>query len=453
MAKNLTLQTFIADGTWTAPAGVTSVKIKVYSGFEYFFQQSGDVAGWPDNAGNFWTWGLGSQGGLGNNQIQSFSSPTLVQGATQPIKFAAASLPGGVDNNGDIWTFGQATLGQTGQNVTTSTSIPTVVVGGKKWAKVFSSKYPEGTGAGAIMYAIDTAGDAWAWGYNNAGALGDGTVTGRSSPVQILGSKKFKQISASGGAAHAVGVDTSGVAWAWGMNQSGQVGDNSVVAKSSPVAVVGGKSWKQIVAGGGSSSQGFCIGLDTAGAAWAWGFNGNGQLGDNSVTPRSSPVAVVGGKTWIYVNACGYAATAYGIDSSRDGYAWGGGFYGTLGDGTLTSKSSPVLIAGGKKWLAIAGSGAATYGITTTGEMYAWGRNQAGQLGDATVADKSSPVLVVGPKSWRILDRFLNNEITLTVVPNTAYTVTMKASVLRFGDTIVAQDVLGDPQIIVEYFT
>ena len=101
------------------------------------------------------------------------------------------------------------------------------------------------------------------------------------------------------------------VAYAWGGGDSGRLGDNSTVNKSSPVSVVGGYTdWCQ-VAGGGRGGQG----LRTNGTAYAWGYNGQGMLGDNTTVSKSSPVSVVGGFTdWCQVSG-GYGMSA-GIRST-----------------------------------------------------------------------------------------------------------------------------------------
>ena len=90
-------------------------------------------------------------------------------------------------------------------------------------------------------------------------------------------------------------------AWAWGYNGQGTLGDNTTAPKSSPVSVVGGYTdWCQISAGTDHS-----LALRTNGTAWSWGQTKYwGQLGTNSTVPRSSPVSVIGGFTdWCQISA------------------------------------------------------------------------------------------------------------------------------------------------------
>jgi alpha-tubulin suppressor-like RCC1 family protein len=109
-------------------------------------------------------------------------------------------------------------------------------------------------------------------------------------------------------------VTVTSVAYGWGFNSRGQLGTNDTTSRSSPVTVVGGiTNWAQL----GVSNQ-HSLGLTQAGIAYAWGYNGAGGLGDNTTTNRSSPVTVVGGITnWAQLSAAGGRSsgltTAYSV--------------------------------------------------------------------------------------------------------------------------------------------
>ena len=186
--------------------------------------------------------------------------------------------------------------------------------------------------------ALKRNGSAWAWGQGTSGQLGDNTITNKSSPVPVVGGHSFVQLN--GGVNHTAALKADGSAWAWGLNTSGQLGDNSVLVKSSPVAVVGGHSFIQAFAGTTHS-----IALKADGSAWTWGSNTDGQLGDSGLTGKSSPVPVVGGHSFIQVNA-GNNNTALKADGSV--WSWGSGSGYGLGDNTLIPKSSPVPVVGGQ---------------------------------------------------------------------------------------------------------
>jgi alpha-tubulin suppressor-like RCC1 family protein len=146
---------------------------------------------------------------------------------------------------------------------------------------------------------LTSSGIAYGWGTNGSGQLGDGTTTSTSSPVTVVGGiTNWSQLSA--GRFHSVGLTSSGIAYGWGFNSTGQLGDGTTTSRLSPVTVVGGiTNWSQL-----SGGNAFSLGVTSTGIAYAWGSNDNGRLGDNTSTSRSSPVTVVGGiTTWIQVSA------------------------------------------------------------------------------------------------------------------------------------------------------
>ncbi len=135
---------------------------------------------------------------------------------------------------------------------------------------------------------LKSAGAVWCWGFNTLGQLGDNTSTNKSSPVSVVGAHSFTSISAGSGASHIMALKTTGDVWCWGLGISGQLGDNTITTKSSPVSVVGAHSFVAISAGSNHS-----VGLKSTGDVWCWGLGTSGQLGDNTITTKSSPVLVV----------------------------------------------------------------------------------------------------------------------------------------------------------------
>jgi len=192
------------------------------------------------------------------------------------------------------------------------------------------------------------------WGYNAQGQLGDNTVANKSNPVQtVAGGINWKQISGSSNT-HTVGIKTDGTLWAWGQNANGQLGDSTIINRSSPVQTIAfGTNWKQV------SSGYYTAAIKTDGTLWTWGPNVTyGQLGDNTVAPKSSPVQTVAfGTNWKQVSA-GFQFTAA---IKTDGTFWNWGIntpYGQLGDNTIINRSSPVqTIAYGTNWKQVACGG------------------------------------------------------------------------------------------------
>ena len=238
---------------------------------------------------------------------------------------------------------------------------------------------------------------AWSWGCNGNGQLGDNTTAIKSSPVSVVGGyTDWCQVSA--GFRHSLAVRQNGTAWAWGVSVNGQLGDGTTVAKSSPVLVVGGfTDWCQVAASSGLYCRQHSLGVRQNGTAWSWGYNGQGQLGDNTVTARSSPVSVIGGFTdWCQVSA-GMCAHSVAVRTNGTAWAWGAGSAGRLGNNCTDQQTSPVSVVGGfTNWCQVSGGMCHSLGVRTNGTAWAWGYGGIGVLGDDTTVNKSSPVSVVG---------------------------------------------------------
>jgi alpha-tubulin suppressor-like RCC1 family protein len=335
-----------------------------------------------------YSWGSNASGRLGDGTSTSRSSPATTVGNITTWKQVAAgdqhSL--GVTTTGIAYAWGSNANGRLGDGTTTSRSSPVTVVGGiVAWSQIAAGF--------SHSLALTSAGIAYAWGLNSSGQLGDNTTSARSSPVTVVGGiSTWNQISTEG--SHSLGLTIVGIAYAWGSNSQGQLGDNTTSSRSSPVTVVGGiTTWSQINGGGYHN-----LGLISTGILYAWGQNSNGQLGDGTTTNRSSPISVLGNITnWSKISAGGYHNLT--ITSSGVAYSWGYAANGRLGDGqSATNRSSPVTIIGGiTNWNNVSASRQKhSLGILNTGILYAWGNNSNGELGDNTTVGSSSPVTVIG---------------------------------------------------------
>jgi alpha-tubulin suppressor-like RCC1 family protein len=304
--------------------------------------------------------------------------------ASEPI----ANTGGGVyaiRNDGSLWVWGNGVNGQLGLGDTISRSSP-VQLGTDSWVSVDS-------GGQFAAFAIRTDGALFAWGFNTSGRLGDGTTIDRSSPVQI-GSSSWSQVSA--GQSHTFALNTTGELFSWGGNINGVLGTNSTPTpiggfRSSPVQV-GSRIYTQIASG---SFHGLAI--DTTSKLWVWGQNISGQLGLNEpgTRNRSAPVQL-GTSNWTQV-AAPNTAISFGIDSIGRLFAWGANGAGGLGINTVTGRSSPVQI-GSSSWTQVSTTGrgqTAGYGVTIAGRLYAWGTNSAGQLATGDTINRSSPVQIM----------------------------------------------------------
>jgi len=244
---------------------------------------------------------------------------------------------------------------------------------------------------------VTDAGVAYCWGYNGSGQLGNGSFKSSSIPVAVSGGFGFSAVAAGstlgtkiGAFGHTCGLLSSGAAYCWGNNMFGQLGDGSSASSSTPVAVAGGLTFRTLVAGPVHT-----CGLTSFGAAYCWG----GDFG-------STPVAVSGDLSFSAIAAGGYYAPSVpdgyrphtcGLTNAGTAYCWGTNNSGQLGDGSTTSTSTPVAVSGGLTFSAVVPAGGDhTCGLTNLGATYCWGDNYYGELGDGSTTNSSVPVVVSG---------------------------------------------------------
>tara|TARA_R110000868_G_scaffold81757_1_gene231262 strand:- start:7902 stop:9122 length:1221 start_codon:yes stop_codon:yes gene_type:complete len=344
-----------------------------------------------------WNWGYNGFGILGNNTIVNRSSPVQTISASSNWKQVSLGTyhVACIKTDGTLWTWGYNTLGALGNNASLDRSSPVQTVsGGTNWKQV--------SGGGYHTACIKTDGTLWLWGMNTLGGLGqlgNNAILPRSSPVQtVSGGTNWKMVAC--GDYNTTAIKTDGTLWLWGNNSYGQLGNNGFLPRSSPVQTVsGGTNWKMVDCGRYATAA-----IKTDGTLWLWGLNDNGQLGDNSFTYKSSPVqTVAGGTNWKQVS-CGYYYMA-AIKTDGTLWTWGDGTAGALGDNQTIRKSSPAqTIAGGTNWKQIGAGDFHMSGIKTDGTLWIWGDNGTGALGDNSTTIKSSPIQTVASgTNWKMV--------------------------------------------------
>jgi len=318
------------------------------------------------------------------------------------LTFAAVSAGGdhtcGVTTSGAAYCWGVNSYGELGDGtIDTTRTTPVLVSGGLSFAAV---------DAGANhTCGVTTSGVAYCWGDNSYGQLGDGTMTDRATPELVSGGLSFAVVNAERD--HTCGVTTSGVAYCWGWNFFGQLGDGTTTDRTTPGLVSGTRAFTTISAG----NQHTC-GVTTSGVAYCWGDNGSGQLGDGTTTDRTTPGLVSGGLTFAAVDA-GYHTC--GVSTSDAAYCWGYNWFGQLGDGTIfTIRTTPGLVSGGLTFAAVDAGYDHTCGVTTSGVAYCWGWNFSGQLGDGTATDRTTPRLVAGGHTFAAVSAAYNHTCGVT---------------------------------------
>lgn len=342
----------------------------------------------PGGAG--WCWGTNHQGELGTGEAGgTLDVPARVAGG-----LALADLGGGdnhtcaLTTSGEAWCWGWDTDGQRGDGkvgTRDTVATPAPVVGGHTFESLTAGR--------SFTCALTADGVGWCWGANSNGQLGNGAVSeGVGEPVPVDTDLRFERLTA--GSLHACGLTSAGEAWCWGRNEESQLGTGTAGDPvPAPVAVAGELQFTSLAAGGG-----FTCGVTGDGAAYCWGNNGNGALGDgNAPTDAAAPVPVAGGLTFRALGAGG--SHVCGVTAADAAYCWGFNGSGELGDGNAgTSRDVPTAVVGGHFFEGVTGGENSTCARTADGAAWCWGANDAGQLGDANEGTPSDrPVRVVAP--------------------------------------------------------
>ena len=329
----------------------------------------------------FFAWGGNGNGELGQDNTIDRSSPIQIPGTTWSSISSGRGFALATKTDNTLWSWGNGTSGRTGQNTTTQFSSP-VQIPGTTWSSI--------SGGAIHSLAKKTDNTLWTWGNNGSGRLGLNATTNRSSPVQIPGTTWS---SISGGEEYSLATKTDNTLWGWGNNGNGQLGQNDVAPRSSPVQIPG-TTWSSIDAGNNIS-----LATKTDNTLWSWGNGNSGRLGQNTTTDVSSPIQIPG-TTWSSISGGGDNA-GHSLAKKTDNtlWVWGYNNNGQLGQNSTISRSSPVQIPG-TSWSAIsAGTGPRSIATKTDGTLWAWGNNGSGQLGQSTTIDFSSPVQIPGT-SW-----------------------------------------------------
>lgn len=246
--------------------------------------------------------------------------------------------------------------------------------------------------------ARNTSGlSVWSWGTDSAGALGNGASGSRNTPgpLPLPGStpQPASAVATGGGALHGLMI-SDGAAWAWGYNGFGQLGNGTTNSQESPVPVTHDNLF--VVTGAAAAAAGtlHTLILRNDGRVFATGFNASGQLGDGTTTNRTRAVEVSGLTDVVAIAAGGHFSLALRSDGTV--WSWGANDAGQLGDGTTANRSTPSQVAGLSGVVAIAAGDAHALALLANGAVLAWGANDQGQLGDGTTTARSTPVAVVG---------------------------------------------------------
>lgn len=245
----------------------------------------------------------------------------------------------------------------------------------------------KGVAAGGFhSLAVRADGGVVAWGKNDYGQLGDGTQTYRSEPVEAVGLTGIRSVSA--GWWHSMALHEDGKVFCWGYGGDGHLGNGTNVAFSSvPVEVTGLTNAEAVAAG-----DDHCLAVLATGEVVAWGYNGNGQLGNGTTVSTNVPARVVGVTAVRAVAAGGQHSLALKSDGTLA--AWGSNGYGQFGNGTTTGSLTPVGVGALTGIVDVAAGEYHSLAAASNGTVWAFGRNSTGALGDGTETDRHSPVRI-----------------------------------------------------------
>jgi alpha-tubulin suppressor-like RCC1 family protein len=248
----------------------------------------------------------------------------------------------------------------------------------------------------ATTYALTSTGAVYAWGYGNYGDLGDGGNANSATPVQVLfpAGTVIKAIAAGEYGGYALA--STGAVYAWGYGGQGELGNGQTTNAYVPVQV----SLPQgvtVTAIAGEQYDG--LALTSTGAVYAWGFGNDNELGNGQTAGSDVPVTVQLPSGAKVTSIAAAADSALALTSAGTVLGWGYNAYGNLGNGTTTTTETvtPVSLPSGTKAKAIAAAFYDGYALTSSGKVLAWGYNADGELGNGTTSASNLPVPVTLP--------------------------------------------------------
>lgn len=414
-----------------------------------------------------WGWGSNGSGQLGPSAPPVSSTNAVPIGSLPTVSAMAAggSHSLALDSNGRVWAWGDNGWGQLGNGSTSPSSTPGVAP-----FRLCRGPCPTFTAVAAGIQhslALTSGGTVLAWGDDQFGELGNGTTsnTPTTAVIQVSGIGGTVTAIAAGGFS-SLALTSDGSVWAWGQNDWGQLGNNSIIGSPTPVQVLKAATYCGInqgacpltgivaIAAGSDHS----LALDSSGTVWAWGYNGYGQLGtSSSATPYSSVAIPVNGLSGVMAIAAG-GQHSLALDSQGRVWTWGSN--GSLQLGRITTgtawSATPAQVSGINGTVASLAAGSAhSLALTSDGRVWAWGDDSSGQLGvpGAALAGQcqgdgftypcsATPVLVTNPNdptskltgAVSLGTGSASNHSLAVVAPPT---VMLNPTTLTFGDQLV----------------
>ncbi|HEY3488540.1 MAG TPA: putative Ig domain-containing protein [Candidatus Deferrimicrobiaceae bacterium] len=329
--------------------------------------------------GSLWGWGYNGVGTLGDGTTLDQLVPERI-GPDFDWSIVEAGMQHtlAIRNDGTLWAWGKNANGQLGDGTLTNRNAPVLVSAEPVWASVAAGY--------AHSVAVRKDGTLWSWGANANGQLGDGSRADHPLPVRVGTDSDWAAVAT--GESHTLAIKTDGSLWGWGYNVVGQLGDGTQTLRTSPVRIGTDSDWVTITA-----IESHTFGIRANGTLWAWGSNGYGDLGTGATTPSyPTPTRIGTDNDWLSISP-GYVHT---LALKKDGSLWAWGFNGDgeLGDGTFFYKTALTKIGTDTDWAYISAGNWFSLGVKRDGSLYSWGFNAFGELGDGTKINRTLPTRI-----------------------------------------------------------
>jgi alpha-tubulin suppressor-like RCC1 family protein len=354
---------------WACEAGACNDAVDVAVGFNNTFaiRQRGDVTSWGSN----------ERGTIGDGSRVTRLSPVRVGGLPAPAIEIASTIYAScaVLSTGAVWCWGH--------DFEDSTLVHTSPV---EMSRLPGTAVDIAAGDNHACVVLST-GSVLCWGQNNAGQLGDGTMTPRIAPVAPMGITNARAVMA--GPTHTCARLADGSVRCWGANHAGQLGDGTTVARTTPVAVT---SLVDVIELAGGRAH-VCA-TTSSGSVHCWGDNAEGQLGDGTNFPRRTPTTVAALAGDVTSIGAGESHTC-AVLATGAAQCWGRNAGGQLGDGTTSARTTPTMVVDLPSPVLRISGGAGSTCAVAGGAAWCWG---TGALGDGVLSrEPRPPVLVHAP--------------------------------------------------------